>query len=154
MMRTFSAGLLLAGALLLSNIETAQAAECVALKPVGSTEAGTSVKKSISPAALGVSASNWNTDFAVPGTEKFESYRVTITADSDGQYDVVSYLKYPNDKAQNIYEKKGISLGQGKTLEFSGKPQSKTIVPYQVNVEFGGALSIGKSYTVSAFGCK
>ncbi|BAC88170.1 hypothetical protein [Gloeobacter violaceus] len=51
-MRIFSPGLLLAGALLLSNIGTAHAAECMALKPVGSTEAGTSVKKSISPAAV------------------------------------------------------------------------------------------------------
>jgi hypothetical protein len=138
----------------------AMAQACTPLKPVGlggddgATAKAEGVKKSISPASTGVTKDNWNTDFEIPKAGEYRSYRVAVTTDSDGQYDLVSYLKYPNEKDQNIYERKGVSLGQGKTLTFSGTPNSKTIAPYQVNVYFGGALSTGKSYTVAAYGCK
>jgi hypothetical protein len=155
--------LIFSGAILvgcLAGIEAARA-ECVPLKAVGvSGDDGATlvssggVKKSISPAPLGIVAkSNWNTDFAIANSDRFNSYQVQIVPDSDGQYDVVAYLKYPNEKDQNVYENKGVSLGKGKALIFDARPSSTTINPYQLNVNFGGALSTGKSYTVRALGC-
>lgn len=135
------------------------AKSCAPLKPVGNPEganlkAANSISKSISPASVGVAKDNWNTDFEIPNSIKFKSYTVMVTPDSDGQYDVVSYLKYANGKSQSTYEKKGVSLGKGKTLEFTAQPESVTTSPYQVNVLFGGTLSTGKSYTLKVLGCK
>ncbi|MBC7879984.1 MAG: hypothetical protein H7Y37_01500 [Anaerolineae bacterium] len=135
------------------------AKSCAPLKPVGNPEganlkAANSISKSISPASVGVAKDNWNTDFEIPNSIKFSSYTVLLTPDSDGQYDVVSYLKYANGKAQTAFEKKGVSLGKGKTLEFTVSPESVTTSPYQVNVLFGGTLSTGKSYTLKVLGCK
>jgi hypothetical protein len=158
-MRIQQSVLLLAAFCVSLSASPAFAKSCAPLKPVGNSEganlkAANSISKSISPASVGVAKDNWNTDFEIPNSIKFTSYMVMVTPDSDGQYDVVSYLKYANGKAQTAFEKKGISLGKGKTLEFTTRPESVTTSPYQVNVLFGGTLSTGKSYTLKVLGCK
>lgn len=113
---------------------------------------GTQVQKSVSPPSAGVTQSNWNTDFVVPSRQVFKRYVATIAPEDGGEYIIKMALKYNNDTADKVYEQT-VSLQEGKPLTIPGTPRLNAI-PYQVNLEIGGLVAVGKSYTVSVSGCK
>ncbi|MBW4470841.1 MAG: hypothetical protein KME45_10630 [Stenomitos rutilans HA7619-LM2] len=111
-----------------------------------------SVQKKVSAASTPVSPSNWNTDFAVPGGQRYSSYAATIRAKNKGNYSIQMNLKYANGTSDKVYDSK-VSLKDNEAVNLSGSPRLNT-EPYQVNVVVGGIPVTGNSYTVSASGCR
>jgi hypothetical protein len=131
--------------------ENALAQSCSPLAVVDGK--GTEVEKSVSPPSTGITNNNWNTDFSVSGTTKFQSYVVNIVPKKTGNYDVKTYLKYSNNTSDQIYNKTNIKLTAGEPLQIVAKSRQEKI-PYQVNVLVGGLEAIGNSYTLSVQGCR
>lgn len=110
-----------------------------------------SVQKKVSAASTPLSPSNWNTDFAVPGGQRFRYYAATVRAKNGGNYNIQMNLKYANGSSDKVFDKK-VSLKDGEALNLSGSPRLNA-EPYQVNVVVGGIPVTGNSYTVAASGC-
>lgn len=131
-------------------LQEAQAQTCTPLTAVGSTS--TEIEKTVSPPGTGVTQDNWNTDFVVPTDTSYSSYRVIVNPMSDGEFDIELYLKYPDDTADEEYSTTAYSLGADEIITLSAEPRL-TEDPYQVNVQVGGILALGDTYTVAAYGC-
>lgn len=133
-------------------IAPAQAETCTPLKVVGSQQVG-SVEKTVSAPGAVIVRSNWNTDFAIGKPQRYTYYITTVTAKSNGEYDVEMFLKYPDGSADEFYNREAIGLDKGDSIMIRGEPRSSQ-EPFQINVEVGGLGALGDNYTISAYGCR
>lgn len=154
MNRLYLSGLTLATGLAIASfappIKEAQAQSCTPLTAVGSSS--TEIEKTVSPPGTGVTQDNWNTDFIVPTDTSYSSYRVVVNSMSNGEYDIELNLKYPDDTADEAYSAFSYSLNEEEMITLSAEPRP-TEDPYQVNIQVGGVLALGDTYTVAAYGC-
>jgi hypothetical protein len=129
---------------------------CIPLPLVGGQ--GSEVSKKVSqptiPGPFGLKLrSDWNTDWSVPGGDRFESYKATIVSDEGGSFDIQMYLKYSDNTADEFYKTNGVQLAPGKPLEITATSR-RSEQPYQVNLYIGGMKAVGTRYTASVVGCK
>lgn len=96
--------------------------------------------------------SNWNTDFAVEPTASYNGYVSTIIASDGGKYTIKINLKYSDETADEVYNNT-VSLTPGKPFNITATPKRKE-APYQVNVSVGELNAVGKTYQLSASGCR
>ena len=135
----------------------AKAEKCVALPLVGGE--GTEVEKTITtpsipgPFGIKVTTDNWNTDWAIPNSKKFNSYRATIVSEEGGNFIIKMYLKYSDDTADSFYDKSETTLSPKQPLIVNTK-SSREEQPYQLNIFVGGVQSIGNKYKATVFGCQ
>lgn len=97
--------------------------------------------------------SNWNTDWYIPNAQEYRHYRVVLLPHNNADYSIQLYLKYPDDTADEFYEEQDIRLTANEPLIIETEPRSN-LLPYQINANIGGLLSIGVRYTVAVAGCR
>jgi hypothetical protein len=97
--------------------------------------------------------SNWNTDWYIPNAQEYRHYRVVLLPHNDADYSIQLYLKYPDDTADEFYDEQDIRLAANEPLIVETEPRSN-LLPYQINANIGGLLSIGVRYTVAVAGCR
>lgn len=125
--------------------------DCQLLSVLGSGD--TAVRKSVSPPATFFSKNNWNTDFLVPQGEFFSSFIAEIKPENSGEYTVKMFLKYGNDTADKVYDRKAVPLENGEPLLITGNVRSGE-QPYQINLLVGGIQASGDPYTATVQGCR
>ena len=143
---------------LLSTIHLpAKAQTCTALPLVGGK--GTEVDKTITtpsipgPFGIQIAGSNWNTDWSVPNTQRFNSYKARIISDKGGTFSIKMYFKYSDDTSDPFYEQSDLKLAAKEPLEVESTIR-RTDQPYQVNIFVGGVKSIGNQYKAVVYGCQ
>ncbi len=129
-----------------------QAQKCIPLSLVGGK--GNEVEKKVTiPSVFPFSRNNWNTDWSIPNTQKFRSYKAIIVSDEGGIFDVKMYLKYSDETADPFYEQNDLELLPQEPLDIKINGRRKE-QPYQVNLLMGGIEAAGNQYRASVFGCK
>lgn len=134
-----------------------KAQKCTPLPLVGGK--GTEVEKTITtpsipgPFGIQIASDNWNTDWAIPNTKRFRSYKARIISDEGGTFNIKMYLKYSDDTADPFYEQNDFELDAKKPLEIKTTSRRQE-QPYQLNIFVGGIKSIGSQYRASVFGCQ
>ena len=144
-------------ATLLSLAMPANAQTCTPLQLVGGE--GSEVTKTVTvptipgPFGIRITRNNWNTDWAVPGGQRFQRFAVTMVSEDGGKFDIRLYLKYSDQTADQFYEVNNEQLKPTVPLELTAtsRPDDQ---PYQVNLFVGGVESIGDTYTASVEGCR
>jgi hypothetical protein len=131
------------------SLQSAHAETCMPLPVVDGQS--TQVSKVVSVPPTGVTRSNWNTDFAIPGDRRFSRYVATILPQNGGEYQVQMALKYPDDTADTVYDQT-TTLPEQRAVNISGTPRIGQ-EPYQVNLTIGGIAAVGNSYTVRVAAC-
>lgn len=145
------------GLSLLSFNLPANSQSCIPIPVVGGQ--GNEVKKAVAqptipgPFGINVTRNNWNTDWAIPGGQRFKQYLVTISSEKGGKFNIKMYLKYSDKTADEFYNQKEIEIKPGETLKIQAFPRPNN-EPYQVNVFVGGINNIGGTYTASVVGCR
>lgn len=135
----------------------AKAAEtCVPISLVGGS--GNQITKAVSqptipgPFGIDITRNNWNTDWAIPGGQRFKRFVTTVSSDKGGTFDIKMYLKYSDQTTGEFYNTEGVQLNPGQPLIIDATPRPED-QPYQVNLFMGGLNHIGNSYTASVVGC-
>ncbi|WP_013334288.1 hypothetical protein [Gloeothece verrucosa] len=146
--------LAISGTLLGSSLGIKAANTCTPLAVVGDDGTqGTTVKKTVTPPGASIAfRTNWNTDFAVDNGVSFNRYISTIVPSDGGKYTIKVNLKYSDDTADKVYDNT-VSLAAGKPLHITATPRANQ-TPYQVNVYVGELNAVGKTYVLSASGCR
>ena len=96
---------------------------------------------------------NWNTDWYIPNAQGYRRYRVILMPHSNGRYSIQMFFKYPDETSDRFYEDQEIHLTANEPLIIDAEPRSD-LLPYQVNTNIGGILSIGVRYTIAVAGCR
>jgi hypothetical protein len=134
-----------------SNAET-----CKPLNLVGGE--GSEVSKTVSqptipgPFGINVTSNNWNTDWSVPGGQKFQSFKIKIVSESGGSFGISMYLKYSDQTSDQFFDQESIRLEPNTPLIIEATPR-KNDQPFQINLFVGGLNHLGNSYRASALGC-
>lgn len=122
---------------------------------------GTSVTKRVSPPNAGILPvvpvgyrGNWDTDFAIAGNANYDYFVGTIQSASEDPADfkIQMFLKYSDGTADRVFNEV-VNLQPNESQQMRGRPRSGDL-PYQVNLNVGGAEAIGHSYTIWVEGCK
>jgi hypothetical protein len=149
-MRAWLGRIAIVSTLVLASLPTSSvhAQSCASLPVVG--KSGVEVQKEVSPPSTGITRSNWNTDFNVPANPSFRQYVARVVSKESGEYEIHMYLKY--DRGADEVFSQTVQMRAGEPLTITGLPRTNED-PYQVNLEIGGLIAIGKSYTASVAGC-
>lgn len=133
---------------------------CVPLAVVGGRDGQTTVRKKVNqptiPGPFGIrfARSNWNTDWLVPPSQRFERFVATIApeAGETGSFDIRLFLKYSDETADELYGRRDYDIGTNGPLEVAAVPRQHQ-QPYQVNLYVGGLEHIGNRYSATLQGC-
>jgi hypothetical protein len=129
----------------------AQASEdCIAFRPIGSNNYV--VRKSVSSTGVtpGV-RNNWDTDFVVPGGQRFVRYIATITSETPDNYTIISNFKFPDNTTAQVFRRDGVRLVGGVPFQIVGDPPASARQPFQINMNVSGRQ--GATYRLSVSGC-
>ena len=134
---------------------------CTFLMPIGSSGASPIVSKSvgapkITPYAMVLGRTNWNTDFAV--NQSYNSYKFFFTANSsdpNAKYPVQAYMKFSDgSNLQVVDETMNPPIGTGRMFgPFPAVPGKQAS---QMNFKVGTSAdpgALGFSYRISVQGC-
>ncbi|WP_013325378.1 hypothetical protein [Gloeothece verrucosa] len=142
---------------LLTGVLAANAQSCIPIPVVGGE--GNEVTKSVAqptipgPFGISITRNNWNTDWAVPGGQNFKYFRVTLSTERGGRFNIRMNLKYSDNTADEFFNERGLRLNATETIKQKGVPR-RNDMPFQVNVYVGGIDNIGGRYTVSVVACQ
>ena len=95
---------------------------------------------------------NFNTDWEIPGGQRFEQFTVVVIPEETDDYDVEISLKYGDDSSDRLYNEGDTELTAGEPIVVTVAPR-ESLHPYQVNVRVGDE-SIGNRYRATAVGCR
>lgn len=119
---------------------------CQYLREVTTGE--TSIRKQIQVRLL--TGNNWNTDFVVPSTERFQYYVALMTPENDATYDVTINLRYPNNSTSTALNR---NMPMIRDTTYTMLFQSPTNdQPFQINFRIGGPNN--NAYVISALACR
>ncbi len=134
---------------------------CTFLMPIGSDGSSAIVSKSvgapkITPYAMVLGRTNWNTDFAV--NQLYSSYKFFFTANSsdpNAKYPVQAYMKFTDGSSlQVVNETMNPPIGTGRMFgPFPAVPGKQAS---QMNFKVGASAdpgAVGFSYRISVQGC-
>lgn len=134
---------------------------CTFLMPIGSKGTSAIVSKSVgapkvTPYAMVLGRTNWNTDFAV--NQPYASYKFFFTANSsdpNAKYPVQAYMKFTDGTSlQVVNESMNPPMGTGRMFgPFPAVPGKQAS---QMNFKVGASAdpgSLGFSYRISVQGC-
>ncbi|MEO1133942.1 MAG: hypothetical protein AAFX40_14715 [Cyanobacteria bacterium J06639_1] len=139
------------GLIVLTMAWPARAQSCVPLRVVGGS--GTEVNKSVSPPGTIFSKHNWNTDFVVPRGETFSRFEAEIDPGDSGEYSLKMFLKYNDNTADKVFDRKSVLLENGEPIVLTGNVRISE-QPYQINLFVGGIQASGEPYTARVWGCR
>jgi hypothetical protein len=132
------------------NLPT-RAEKCVPLSVVGGS--GNEVTKTVTMTRIpGFFRDNWNTDWAIPNTNRFSSYKAVIVSTQEGQFDIKMYLKYSDGTADPFYEQNNFTINPKNPLKVEINSRRRE-QPYQLNMSIGGLNAVGYEYKAYAYGC-
>lgn len=123
---------------------------CTPLELVGGQ--GSSVTKTVTIPSLGITRTNWNTDWSVPSNRQFKRFEAQITSEKNNSYKIEMYLKYSDGTASEFYNTNEVRIMADTPLEIEATPRPKK-QPYQVNLLIGGLKATGQTYTAQVVGC-
>jgi hypothetical protein len=145
-------------ATLLSMALPAQASEsCIPIPLVGGQ--GNSVTKTVSqptipgPLGINITRNNWNTDWAVPGGQKFRRFIVTITPQDTAQFTIQVFLRYSDQTADQFFNSEGETFPAGVPIVVKAESRPSE-TPFQVNLLVNGLAAFGRTYSASVVGCR
>ncbi len=134
---------------------------CTFLMPIGSNGTSAIVSKSVgapkvTPYAMVLGRTNWNTDFAV--NQSYSSYKFFFTANSsdpNAKYPVQAYMKFTDGSSlQVVNETMNPPIGTGRMFgPFPAVPGKQAS---QMNFKVGASAdpgAVGFSYRISVQGC-
>ena len=134
---------------------------CTFLMPIGSNGTSAIVSKSVgapkvTPYAMVLGRTNWNTDFAV--NQPYSSYKFFFTANSsdpNAKYPVQAYMKFTDGSSlQVVNESMNPPMGTGQM--FGPFPAIPGKQASQMNFKVGASAdpgALGFSYRISVQGC-
>ncbi len=123
---------------------------CTPLELVG--DRGSSITKTVTLPSLGLTRTNWNTDWSVPSNRQFKRFEATITSEKHNSYKIQMYLKYSDGTASEFYNTNEVRIMADAPLTIEATPRAKE-QPYQVNLLIGGLKATGQTYTARVVGC-
>jgi hypothetical protein len=135
-----------------TNAET-----CTPLSLLGGQ--GSEVTKSVSqptvpgPFGITITRNNWNTDWAVPGGERFRRFVTTVSVPRGASFDIRMFLKYSDQTNEEFFNRAGVRIEPDKPLTIVATVREGD-QPFLVNLFVNGIQHIGNTYTASVVGCQ
>ncbi len=105
------------------------------------------------PLGVGRIRSNWNTAWAVPGGEHFQTFAIEFLPETTGSFKVVAKFRYADATADEVYDPGAQDFVAEEPIYIRSQPRT-VLQPYQINLRVGSLKSGGYLYRAAAYGCR